>query len=488
MTNMIGNESQRLAYNSRCRCRSDLTHAVLRRLGEAASGRLPMQELAAGAAAGGPALAAPVPAQAAARPTRLRGARIFDGKSDALLQGLDVIVAGNRIEDLVPAGQDAGDAQVIDCAGHVVMPGMIDAHWHSILAAVPLNVAMTADITYIYLLAAQEAERTVLRGFTTVRDVGGPSFSLKQAIDEHRIAGPRIFPSGAMISQTSGHGDFRRRGELPRTALCSLSAAEVAGISSIADGVPEMLRRVREQLMLGASQIKIMAGGGVSSMFDPLDSVQYTEDEMRAAVAAASDWGTYVCAHVYTSAGIRRAIACGVKSIEHGQLADEETVRRIADAGAWWSLQPFLADDDANPKATDAQRLQQKAIAEGTVRAFELGQKHGVNMAWGTDVLFNPAGALTQGRQLAKLARWFGPADVLRLGTSRNAALLGLSGARSPYPGALGVIEPGAFADMLVIGGNPLEDIALIADPARNMKIIMKDGRIHKNTLGVPYH
>ncbi|MDR8396613.1 amidohydrolase family protein [Paraburkholderia sp. USG1] len=422
---------------------------------------------------------------AAAGPVVLRGARIFDGTSSILHEGHDLVVNGNRVEDLVPTGQDVGGAQVIDCVGHVIMPGLIDAHWHSILAAVPLSVAMTADITYIYLLAAQEAERTILRGFTTVRDVGGPSFSLKRAIDENRVAGPRIFPSGAMISQTSGHGDFRSRSELPRTALCSLSAAEVAGISSIADGVPEMLRRVREQLMLGASQIKIMAGGGVSSMFDPLDSIQYTEEEMRAAVNAASDWGTYVCAHVYTSAGIRRALSCGVKSIEHGQLADEETVRRIADAGAWWSLQPFLADEDANPKATEAQRLQQKAIAEGTVRAFELGQKHNVNMAWGTDVLFNPPGALTQGRQLSKLSRWFENVDVLRLGTSRNAELLSLSGLRSPYPGALGMIQPGAFADLLVIEGNPLEDISLISEPQRSMRIIMKDGRIYKNTLGL---
>jgi imidazolonepropionase-like amidohydrolase len=240
-----------------------------------------------------------------------------------------------------------------------------------------------------------------------VRDVGGPSFALKRAVDENRLPGPRIYPSGAMLSQTAGHGDFRLPGDLPGSALCSLSAAEVAGVSSIADGVPDVLKRTREQLMQGASQIKIMAGGGVSSMFDPLDSIQYTPAEMRAAVDAAADWGTYVCAHVYTSAGIDRALTCGVKSIEHGQLANEDTVKRIADAGAWWSIQPFLADEDANPKSNPTQQAQQREIAQGTVRAFELGQKHKVKMAWGTDILFSPAGTATQGRQLAKIARWF---------------------------------------------------------------------------------
>jgi imidazolonepropionase-like amidohydrolase len=338
-------------------------------------------------------------------------------------------------------------------------------------------------VPYVHLVAAQEAGRTLMRGFTTIRDVGGPAFALKRAIDEHLVAGPRIFPSGAMISQTAGHGDFRMRSELPRTALTDLSAAEAAGLAAIADGVAEVLRRTREQLMLGASQIKIMVGGGVSSLFDPLDSTQFTVAEIRAAVDAASDWGTYVCAHVYMSEGIQRAIANGVKCIEHGQLADEETVRKMADAGTWWSLQPFLADEDANLKASKEQQEQQRVIAEGTVRAFELGKRHNVKMAWGTDILFDPGKTGTQGKQLAKVARWFDNSEVLQLATSRNAELLGLSGPRNPYPGALGVIEAGALADILVIDGNPLEDITLIAEPEKNMKLIMKDGRIYKDVM-----
>jgi imidazolonepropionase-like amidohydrolase len=306
---------------------------------------------------------------------------------------------------------------------------------------------------------------------------------LKRAIDEGRVAGPRIYPAGAMISQTSGHGDFRMRTDLPRTPQSDLSVSERAGIAAIADGEAEVLRRVREQLMLGASQIKIMGGGGVASSYDPIDAIQYSEAETRAAVSAAADWGTYVCVHTYTSAGIQRALACGVKSIEHGQLADEETAKRIADANAWWSIQPFLADEDSNTYASPEQRAQQQMIAEGTVRAVELGRTHKVKMALGTDILFNPKGTGTQGKQLAKFARWYGNADTLRLLTSGNAELLALSGPRNPYPAKLGRIEPGAYADILVIDGNPLENISLIADPARTMKLVLKDGRIHKNTL-----
>jgi len=211
--------------------------------------------------------------------------------------------------------------------------------------------------------------------------------------------------------------------------------------------------------------------------------VQFTPDEIRAATQAAADWGTYVCAHVYTSEGINRAIDNGVQCIEHGQLADEDTVRRMADTGTWWSIQPFLADEDSNPKQNPIQRQQQQEIAEGTVRAFELGQKFNVRMVWGTDVLFSPAGTRTQGKQLAKIGRWFGNAEALRMATSHSGEVLALSGARTPYRGKLGVIEPGALADLVLLDGNPLEDIDLVADPDRNMKIIMKDGRVYKDTL-----
>lgn len=479
----LGRKYGNLVHGRTCACHSPQALQALARIDAGISRRSVLKGIAASLAAPALGIVSPAFAQGSARPVLLKNANIFDGTNGRLVEGRNVLVEGKFIKALVAAADTVADADEIDCGGRTLMPGMIDAHWHSILAGISQLVAVTADIPYVHLVAAQEAERTVLRGFTTVRDVGGPSFALKRAIDEGRIPGPRIYPSGAMISQTSGHGDFRMRTDLPRTSQSDLSAAEHGGISAIADGEAEVLRRVREQLMLGASQIKIMGGGGVASSYDPIDALQYTETEMKAAVAAAADWGTYVCIHAYTSAAVQRALVCGVKSIEHGQLVDEDTVKRIADAGAWWSIQPFLADEDANAHTLPEQRANQQMIAEGTARAVELGRKHKVNMALGTDILFSPNGTATQGRQIAKFARWYDNGDVLRLLTSGNAELAGLSGPRNPYPARLGRIEVGALADVLVIDGNPLEDISLIADPDRTMKLIMKDGRIHKNTL-----
>ncbi|PWK63921.1 amidohydrolase family protein [Aminobacter sp. AP02] len=479
----LGQKYRHLAHGSACACHTRDVQKLIERIDKGLSRRSVLKGVAASLAAPVLGMANHAFAQSPAKPVLLKDVNIFDGTASKLVKGHNVLVEGKLIKALVASGDMVADADAIDCGGLTLMPGMIDAHWHAILAGISQIAAMSADIPYIHLVAAQEAERTLLRGFTTVRDVGGPSFALKRAIDEGRVSGPRIYPSGAMISQTSGHGDFRMRTELPRTPQTNLSAAEQAGISAIADGEAEVLRRVREQLMLGASQIKIMGGGGVASAYDPIDALQYTEAEMKAAVYAAADWGTYVCVHTYTSAGIQRALASGVKSIEHGQLADEDTVKRMADADAWWSIQPFLADEDANSYPSPEQREQQQEIAQGTARAVELGRKHNVKMALGTDILFSPKGTTTQGKQLAKFARWYDNAEVLRLLTSGNAELAALSGRRNPYPAKLGRIEDGAYADLLVVDGNPLEDISLIADPERTMKLIMKDGRIHKNTL-----
>jgi imidazolonepropionase-like amidohydrolase len=468
-----------------CLCHSPQSRLVQARIAEGLSRRSVLKAVAGALAASALPAALPSSAAPAGQAVLLADVRVFDGTSPSLRTEVSVLVRDKKIEALVPRSATVEGARVIGCGGRVLMPGLIDAHWHSMMCAIPLFVAMTSDIPYLHMVAAHEAQRTLLRGFTTVRDVGGPSFAVKRAIDEGLIAGPRIYPSGAMISQTSGHGDFRARHEIPRAALSCMSLAEMAGIGAIADGVPEVLRRVREQLLLGASQIKIMGGGGVSSDYDPIDTVQFTDEEIRAAVAAAGDWGTYVCTHVYMPRGIQRGIRNGVKCIEHGQLADEETARMMADAGTWWSLQPFLADEDSNEKPRPDQRQQQLMIAQGTVRAFELAKQYRIQMAWGTDILFAPDKVATQGKQLAKMGRWFEPHEVLQLATSRNAALLALSGPRDPYPGRLGVIEAGAWADLLLIDGNPLEDLALLSDPERNFVLIMKDGRIHKNTLEV---
>ncbi len=424
-----------------------------------------------------------VRAQTPGRPILLTNLRLFDGETLAMREGVEILIEGGRISALPPLGQGPQDAERIDCGGRTVMPGLIDAHWHTTLVGVSQIAAMTQDVAFLHLVAGREAGATLMRGFTTVRDVGGPAFGLKMAIDRGVVTGPRIFPSGAMISQTGGHGDFRLLNELPRFPETPPNNIERQGVALVADGADAVLRAAREQLMKGASQIKIMAGGGVTSLYDPLDATQYTERELRAAVEAAEDWGTYVCAHVYTPGGIRRAVAAGIKSIEHGQLADEETVQIMAGEGVWWSIQPFLGDEDAAPKPDPIQRAKQLQVSEGTVRAFEMAKQYSVPLAFGTDILFNPEGTSSHGRQLAKFARFMSPLEALHKATGAAGELLAMSGARAPYEGRLGVIAEGALADLLVADADPEAGLDWLDDPDNNLRLIMKGGRVYKDTL-----
>ena len=327
------------------------------------------------------------------------------------------------------------------------------------------------------------AEYALLRGFTTVRDMGGPAFGLKRAIDEGVIAGPRIYPSGALITITSGHGDFRQPFELPRVLGAPQSRGEQIGAAMIADSPDEVRVRVREQLLQGASQIKLTAGGGVASPHSPLDASTFTEAELRAAVEAAENWGTYVTVHAYTPASIQRAIAAGVKCIEHGHLMDEPTAKLIAEQGIWLSTQAFPDEmADAFPPGS-TERAKALEVFAGTDRTFTLAKKYRIKTAFGTDIVFSPRLAPRQGELLTKLVRWYSPAEALVMATGTNAQLLALSGKRNPYPGKLGVVEEGALADLLLVDGNPIEDIKLIEDPVKNFVLIMKDGQIYKNTL-----
>lgn len=471
-----------------CPCSSPMCQRLHLRVTEDLSRR----HFLGGAAAMLAPFALPVSAQIAsslapqldpARPVLLHNLRLFDGSGKAVQQGLQVLVKDQRIADVLPAATTVEGAQLLDCQGKLLMPGLIDVHWHTMLAGITQLTAMSADLGYLYLVAAQEAQRTLLRGFTSVRDAGGPSFALQRAIDEGLVPGPRIFPSGAMISQTSGHGDFRLRSDIPAAPNGPLSLVERTGVAMIADGEAEVLRRVREQLMLGATQIKMLAGGGVASLYDPLDSTQFTERELRAGVEAASDWNTYVMTHVYTPKGIQRAIRAGVKCIEHGQLADEASVRMMRDEGVWWSLQPFLQDEDSNAYPDPARRASQARVAQGTIHAYGLAQKYGIKTGWGTDVLFNPKNTHTQGKQLAKLTRFYDPLTLLGQATGTNGELLGLSGERNPYPGVLGRITPGAWADLLLADGDPAVNLDFLAQPEQHLRLIMKGGKIYKHTL-----
>lgn len=415
--------------------------------------------------------------------------QIFNGTSEQLSAPSNVLVVGNKIQKISIASIAAPlDIAVtrIDGGGRVLMPGLIDNHTHLFMAYSTLKDLLSPNIPIeaSYQKAQTNATETLLRGFTSVRDMAGPVFDLKKAIDRGDVIGPRIWPSGAMISQTSGHGDFRSLNELPKTPSTPLSRGEQYGVGAIADGVDEVLRKTREQLMQGATQIKLAAGGGVSSDYDPLDVSQYTEAEFRAAVEAAANWNTYVTVHAYTPIAIQTAIRAGVKCIEHGQLMDETTAKIMAEKGIWLSIQPFLDDEDATPfPAGSANRIKQLQMTQGTDTAYALAKKYHLKTAWGTDTLFDAKVAARQGAQLTKMIRWYSPAEVLKMTTSTNAELLALSGPRNPYPGKLGVIAEGALADLLLVNGNPLENIQLIENPSQNFAIIMKDGKLYKNLL-----
>jgi imidazolonepropionase-like amidohydrolase len=254
----------------------------------------------------------------------------------------------------------------------------------------------------------------------------------------------------------------------------------------VVDSPDEVRLRAREQFMQGASQIKLTAGGGVSSPFSPLDVTTFIEAELRAAVEIAENWGTYVIVHAFTSDAIQKSIAAGAKCIEHGFLMDEDDARLIAENDVWLSLQPLPELLRLGFPEGSVERAKAEEVWPGIGRAYELAKKYNIKTAWGTDVLFSRALARQQGAILASLIRWYTPAEALTMATGTNAELLALSGPRNPYPGKLGVIEEGAFADILLVDGNPLENIDLIADPANNFKIIMKDGVIYKNTLADP--
>ena len=409
----------------------------------------------------------------------LRNVRVLDVVSGQLGPSTNVLVRGNRIASISSSASAGPEATTIDGHGMTLMPGLIDVHVHMTFGSMLLKDLYDPNTTpeKAGAAAASSAGQMLLRGFTAARDMGGPIFPLKKAIDSGSTPGPRIWPSGAIISQTSGHGDFRTPSERSRRFFGKPSRAEEFGATFIADGRDEVLTATRENLRMGASQIKLMAGGGTSSEYDPIDVTQYTLDEMKAAVEAAADWNTYVAVHAYTPKAVRRAIEAGVKCIEHGQLLDESTIELMAQKEVWLSAQNLIPD---SPNMTEERRAKRKAIVEGNAKVWPMAKKAGVKLAWGTDLLFEPDLNKEQNNLLLLLKQWFKPAEILKMVTYDNARLLALSGPRSPYQGELGLVKEGALADLLLVNGNPLTDIDLIGDPGKNFTVIMKDGVIYK--------
>ncbi len=409
--------------------------------------------------------------------------QVFSGTSGQLSEPVNVLIKGNKIEkiDSKPIAPSK-NTTTINGKGKTLMPGLIDVHVHLTFGALSMEEMMSPDFNMESAMkkVGQSAEATLMRGFTSVRDAGGPIFPLKIAIDKNQIKGPRIWPSGATISQTAGHGDFRTPEEKSRRFFGKPSRAEEFGATFIADGRDEVLTATRENLRFGASQIKVMAGGGTSSAYDPVDVTQYTLDEMKAAVDAAEDWGTYVMVHAYTPRAVNRAITAGVKCIEHGQLLDEETLKLMAEKGIWLSTQNLM---ESSPEMAEMRKEKRKPVIEGQKKLWPMAKRLGVKLAWGTDFLFEPELNKEQNKYILKLQEWFTNAEILKMVTHDNAELLQLSGLRSPYPGKLGVIEEGALADLLLVDGDPIKDLSLIANPTKNFLVIVKDGVIYKNLM-----
>ncbi len=412
-----------------------------------------------------------------------KNVKIFDGTSSSLSHASNVLISGNLIQK-ISRNEIAVDENtlVIEGNGKTLMPGLIDAHVHLAFGSMTMMEMMWAGLTEEFVMSrvSEQAENMLMRGFTAVRDAGGPIFPIKAAIDKGKMTGPRIWPSGATISQTSGHGDFRTPDERSRRFFGKPSRAEEFGATFIADGRDEVLTATRENLRFGASQIKLMAGGGTSSAYDPVDVTQYTFDEMRAAVEAAEDWGTYVTVHAYTPRAVQRAIDAGVKCIDHGQLLDRRSLRKIKRNNIWLSMQVLI---ESTPDM-DPQRIEKRRpVIENQPKVWEMAKRMGIKVAWGTDFLFEPNLMELQNEYLIKVNEWYSPAEVLKIATHDNAQLLALSGLRSPYQGELGVVKEGALADLLLVDGNPIENLSIIAQPEEKFVIIMKDGVIYKNIL-----
>lgn len=414
----------------------------------------------------------------------IKNVEIFDGRSDRMTSG-HVLVDGGTIAavDSSPISED-GVATVVDGNGRTLMPGMTDAHVHLVGMANTLIDFVLASQTQLAAMSLARAKDIVMRGFTTVRDMAGDTAGLKKVIDDGLALGPRIYPSQAAISQTAGHGDFGWVYQTPTALGGKESRAEEIGFMRVADGPDRVLAAVREQLKLGASQIKLMAGGGAASLYDPLYTLQFTEAELRAAVMAAEDYGTYVATHVYNVAGIRRAVEAGVKSIEHGHLADEATVALLAERGVWLSMQPFEEHDHGFISEDSAAK--NREICSGTVQVYEWAKKHGVKTAWGTDLLFEPEHDARQSDMMVRLAEYFTNAEALKMVTSGNADLFRMAGERDPYKSArLGEVTAGAWADLLLVDGNPLADLSVLGDSGKNLALIVKDGTIVKDTCDI---
>ena len=402
---------------------------------------------------------------------------VFDGVTDALQRDAQVVIEAGRIKSVGKAGEGGHGAniQTIDARGLTLMPGLIDAHVHAFAAAANLALVDTMAPSYISQFARASLEAMLARGFTSVRDAAGADYGINQAIERGYIRGPRLFYSGRALSQTGGHGDSR--GFEHGGCVCGCGASKVV-MSHVVDGVTEVRRAARDELRRGATQIKIMASGGVASPSDPIWNLQFSEEEICAAVWEAHSWGRYVLAHAYTPEAIRRCLEYGVRSIEHANLIDAATARLAAEKDAF--VVPTLVTYEAletfgQEQGFPAVSLEKlKVVRDAGVTSLEHLKSAGVRMGFGTDLLGEMQ--VHQLREFSIRAEVLSPFEILRSATATNADLL-------QQNGELGVIQPAARADLLLVDGDPLQDIGVLERPDEHLKLVMKDGEVFKNEL-----
>ncbi len=419
-----------------------------------------------------------------AQQTLITNVRVWDGTSEGLSDSTNVLILDNLIHSIGPDVSSDAEATIIDGGGRTLMPGLIDMHSHLATGEGLPDGRDEWDAYAIGAIAGRNLVTLLDQGFTTTRGAGGPELGLAKAVNAGRIPGPRYFPSGPWLSQTAGHADMGYWTD----PIGFKDYSELTETSHVVDGVPEVLRAARYNLRKGATQIKIMAGGGVSTVFDPLHVVQFTPEEMRAAVQAAKDWGTYVMAHAYHDDSVNRAIDAGVRVIEHGFLMSESTVRRMKDEGVALSLQGFVGIQSfAHPEEITFFNADQRAKAlqvnEGGKQMIQWARKHDLLIVSGGDTFGVDLLNKNIENVLIETSFGFSPYEALLHATSNAAEVLSWSGGLNPYKdGTLGTIEPGAYADLLIVDGNPLEDLTVLRDRS-NLRVIMKDGQFHKNTL-----
>lgn len=409
---------------------------------------------------------------------------VFDGVNEKLKNNMNVLVEGNLIKSISSKTIKTNRAvTIINGKGKTLMPGLIDMHTHLMYSKGVAVMRTDYDAQASGALAMSVLDRYMNMGYTTVRDVGGNSLGIAKHLKEGNLKGPRVYSSGGAITPISGHNDIAMYSEKPKEDVFSKR-----GDANVITGPIEARAAVRTLMRYGASQIKIMVGGGVASDFDPLHADTMAEDEIKAIVDAAADFGTYACAHAYTDTSVNRVLDAGGRCIEHGFLITEKTVKRMKKLGAVMSLQPYAAVEIFKAPEKLAgfgpENIKKgRQVRDGAENMLKLIAKHKVDTFAGAD-LWQDGIIEKTAEDMVLRKRWFSNIEVLRQNTSSAAKWLAKSGTKNPYKlGPLGVIKQGAYADLLLVDGNPVKDVAIVADFKKNIKVIVKDGEFYKNIL-----